>query len=217
MKTFKQKASLVLDIFIAVMVFYAWACMIFQWGDNGTISAGGFRNLRYFTVLSNLLMAASSILNIVYTIRARNNTVVPNWVNRLKLMGACATALTLLVVLLFLWPVYKVPGLYSGANLWFHLIVPILASVDVILSDTGLISMRDSWLAVLPMLIYGIGYIGNILINGFGEAPYSNDWYGFLYWGWIPGLVIFGALILFSWGMALLIRFIHNKAAVQHI
>ena len=139
--TSKQKASLVLDILIAVMVFYAWACMIFQWGDNGTISAGGFRNLRYFTVLSNLLMAS-----------------------------AC-----------------------------------------LIISDTGIISIKDTLLGVLPMLIYGIGYIGNILINGFGDAPYSNDWYGFLYWGWLAGLMIFALLILVTWVMALILRVVHNK------
>ena len=212
MKTSRQKASLVLDIIIAVMVFYAWARMIFQWGDNGTISAGGFRNLRYFTVLSNLLMAAASILNIVYTIIARKlNKEVPSWVSKLKYAGASAVALTLLVVLLFLCPVFHVPGLYSGANLFMHLIVPLIGGLSFVLGGNGKIGFKDSFISVVPMLIYGIWYIGNNLINGIGEWPDTNDWYGFLSWGWIPGLIIFALLILMTRGVALVMRLIHNK------
>ena len=212
MKTSRQKASLVLDIIIAVMVFYAWARMIFRWGDNGTISAGGFRNLRYFTVLSNLLMAAASILNIVYTIIARKlNREVPAWVSKLKYAGASAVALTLLVVLLFLWPVFHVPGLYSGANLFMHLIVPLIGGLSFVVGGNEKIGFRDSFISVVPMLIYGIWYIGNNLINGIGEWPDTNDWYGFLSWGWGPGLAIFAILILMTWGVALVMRLIHNR------
>lgn len=212
MKTSRQKASLVLDIIIAVMVFYAWARMIFQWGDNGTISAGGFRNLRYFTVLSNLLMSAASILNIVYTIIAlKLRKDIPPWVSRLKYAGASAVALTLLVVLLFLWPVFHVPGLYSGANLFMHLIIPILGGLSFVLGGNEKIGFKESFISVVPMLIYGVWYIGNNVINGIGEWPDTNDWYGFLSWGWGPGLAIFGVLILMTWGVALIMRYIHNR------
>ena len=212
MKTSRQKASLVLDIIIAVMVFYAWARMIFQWGDNGTISAGGFRNLRYFTVLSNLLMAAASILNIVYTIIAlKLNKEIPSWVSKLKYAGASAVALTLLVVLLFLWPVFHVPGLYSGANLFMHLIIPIMGGLSFVLGGTETLKFKESFISVVPMLIYGAWYIGNNAINGIGEWPDTNDWYGFLSWGWGPGLIIFAVLILMTWGVALIMRYIHNR------
>ena len=212
MKTSRQKASLVLDIIIAVMVFYAWARMIFQWGDNGTISAGGFRNLRYFTVLSNLLMAAASILNIVYTIIAlKLNKEIPSWVSKLKYAGASAVALTLLVVLLFLWPVFHVPGLYSGANLFMHLIIPIMGGLSFVLGGTETLKFKESFISVVPMLIYGAWYIGNNAINGIGEWPDTNDWYGFLSWGWGPGLIVFAVLIIMTWGVALIMRFIYNR------
>ncbi len=213
MKTLRQKLAFALDIVIAVMVFYAWARMIFQWGDNGTISAGGFRNLRYFTVLSNLLMTVASILNIVYTIRTIIlKTELPSWVVKLKYAGASAVALTLLVVLLFLWPVFHVPGLYSGANLFMHLIVPILGGMSFILGGNRELRFSESFISVVPMLIYGTWYIGNNAINGIGQWPDTNDWYGFLSWGWGPGLVIFAVLILMTWGVALVMRFIHNRS-----
>ncbi len=212
MKSKRQKISLILDVLITVMVLYAWACMIFRWGDNGTISAGGFRNLKYFTVLSNLLMAAASALNLVYTIRMiKYNRTIPNWVPRLKYAGATAVTLTLLVVLLFLWPVFKIPGLYAGANLWFHLLIPLMAICSFVLGTADTMTIRDSWLAVIPMIIYGAWYIGNNLINGVGEWPDTNDWYGFLSWGWGIGVVIFGVLVLMTWASALLMRLFNKK------
>ena len=212
MKSKRQKISLILDVLITVMVLYAWASMIFLWGDNGTISAGGFRNLKYFTVLSNLLMAAASALNLVYTIRMiKYNRTIPNWVPRLKYAGATAVTLTLLVVLLFLWPVFKIPGLYSGANLWFHLLIPLMSICSFVLGTKDTMTIRDSWLAVIPMIIYGAWYIGNNLINGVGVWPDTNDWYGFLSWGWGIGVVIFCFLVLITWACALLMRFFNKK------
>ena len=212
MKTTRSKLALVLDVLIVFMVFYAWICMIFRLGDNGTIAAGGFRNLKYFTVLSNLLMAAASLTNIITTIKAKAySTNTPAWAGSFKYMGATATALTFLVVITFLGPVYKIPGLYSGANLWFHVVVPILSFVNVIISHIGPLTMKDSFRTLIPLLVYGTGYIGNLLINGFGDGTYTNDWYGFLYWGWGIGIGILVILILISWCMALLMRLLHNK------
>ena len=212
MKIKRHNISLILDVLITVLVLAAWAKMVFQLGDNGTISAGGFKNLKYFTVLSNLLAGTASVLNIIYTLRAKKlNRENPKWVLRLKYAGAAATALTFIVVVTFLGPVYKVEGLYSGANMVFHVIVPILAFIGIVISDGWELTMKDSLTAIIPMMIYGTVYVLNILINGFGEGPYSNDIYGFLYWGWGGGALIFAILILISWGVALLLRLIRSK------
>lgn len=212
MKTARQKISLILEVLIAVMVLVSWLRMALSLGDNGTISSGGFSNLKYFTVLSNLLMGAAAILNVIYTIRTiKDKTELPAWVMKLKYAGASAVALTLLVVLLFLWPVFKVPGLYTGANLWFHLLIPLMAMASFILGGREQISFRDSFVSVIPMLLYGAWYIVNNMINGIGEWPDTNDWYGFLSWGWIPGIIIFLVLVLMNWGTALLMRVVRNK------
>ena len=107
MKTFGHKTSLAVDVLIAVMVLGAWMCMVFKLGDNGTISQGGFKNLKYFTVLSNLLAASASILNIVYTTRAIKrgksggsadiNAQIPGWVWKFQYAAATAVALTFIV------------------------------------------------------------------------------------------------------------------------
>ncbi|MCR4688956.1 MAG: hypothetical protein K5745_05310, partial [Saccharofermentans sp.] len=67
------------------------------------------------------------------------------------------------------------------------------------------------WAAV-PTLLYGIGYAANILINGMGDAwPYSNDFYGFLNWGWGVGIGIFIGVTLLAFILAVIFRAIVNK------
>ena len=196
------------------MFLFAWLKMIFAWGDNGTISAGGLRNLNYFTVLSNLLMGVASTMNVVYTIRKlRRNIGIPAWITKLRLAGASAVTLTMLVVLLFLWPVFRIPGLYSGANLWLHLLIPLMAIASFVLGAREPVSLKESFASVIPMLIYGAWYIGNNLINGTGQWPDTNDWYGFLSWGWGVGVVIFAVLILMTWGAGLIMRLAYNKVS----
>ena len=194
------------------MILVSWLRMVFAWGDHGMISAGGFRNLKYFTVLSNLLMGAASALNIIYIIRKkRRNTDIPDWMTKLRLAGVSAVALTFLVVLLFLRAVFHIPGLYSGANLWFHLLIPLMAMLSFVLGACREISLRETVVSMIPTLIYGVWYMGNNLINGTGEWPDTRDWYGFLTWGWGVGVMIFAVLILMSWGSGLIMRFAQNK------
>ena len=157
-------------------------------------------------------MGVASALNVVYTIRKiRKNIDAPTCITRLKLAGASAVTLTLLVVLLFLWPVFHIPGLYSGANLWLHLLIPLMAIASFVLGAKEPISLKESVFSVIPMLIYGAWYVGNNIIYGIGEWPDTRDWYGFLTWGWGIGILILIAIILMTWGAGLILRFAHNK------
>jgi hypothetical protein len=54
----------------------------------------------------------------------------------------------------------------------------------------------------------------NILINGIGGPwPYTNDFYGFLNWGWGGGIAIFFGVPLLSFGIACIFRAVSNKRA----
>jgi hypothetical protein len=66
--------------------------------------------------------------------------------------------------------------------------------------------------AAVPTLLYGLGYMTNILINGMGgQWPDTNDFYAFLSWGWPVGIVIFAAITLTAFGAACIFRAISNK------
>lgn len=186
---------------LVLLVSFAWVEMLTRAG--GSLSSTGLRSLRYFTVLSNLLCGLAALIHLLALLRGS----VPAWVRRLSFAGTVAVGVTLLVVLIFLGPLYGYPELLRGANLWFHLVIPVLAILDHILLEPGeRPGFRDTFMAMLPTLLYGLGYLTNILVNGVGEWPDTNDWYAFTAWGLPVGICIFAAILLLTWGIALALR-----------
>ena len=198
----KEKLSMAAKLATGVLVFGAWLLMIRS--AAGTLSDTGVRSLRYFTVLSNFLCAIAALIHFGFLAVRKS---APRWVLRLSYAGTAAVGVTLMVVLLFLGPLYGYASMYDGANLWFHLVVPLASALDFCLLDReGTFSLRESPLAVLPMALYGAGYVGNILAHGVGAWPNSNDWYGFLMGGPVWGAVIAAVILFGTWGLALLLR-----------
>ena len=206
-----RKVSLAVNVFIAVAVLVAWVRMMLAVGEGSVLTARGLGSLRYFTVLSNLLAAAASAAYAACLVRllAGAADAVPRGVVLLKYAAAVSVALTFLTVVLFLGPTAKegFSSMFLGANLWFHLIVPVLAAADFcLLNPDGPLTLADSLAACVPMALYAAYYLGNILVNGLEKNGYSNDWYGYLRGGIPMGAVI--ALVTWAgtWGVALLMR-----------
>ena len=92
-----------------------------------------------------------------------------------------------------------------------HLITPVVALAEMIfLADTAF-TRKDNRLVVLPPLIYGICYLANVIINGIGEWPDTNDWYLFLAWGYPVGIGIFAVICIVTWLLGLAIRKLGRK------
>lgn len=198
----REKLSMAAKLATGVLVFGAWLLMIRS--AAGTLSDTGVRSLRYFTVLSNFLCAIAALIHF-YFLAVRKSA--PRWVLRLSYMGTAAVGVTLMVVLLFLGPLYGYIALLKGANLWFHLLIPLLAILDHILLEPGeRPSFRDTFLCLIPVALYGLGYIANLLLNGVGEWPDTNDWYLFTLWGTPVAACIALGILLLAWGIALALR-----------
>ena len=142
-------------------------------------------------------------------IRKKNPSDCPAWLLALKLAAAASVTVTFLVVACFFGPLYGYAALYLGSNLWFHLIIPLLAIIEFLFLE-GEITFPMTLPAGAPALLYGCFYLGNILINGKGDWPDTNDWYGFMNWGFGVSLIIFAVIVLTNWGTACLLRFINR-------
>jgi len=200
----KQRIVVVFNILIVAFTLLGLGIMLYKNGsEGGLLTSSGWENLKYFTVLSNILCGI--VAAIFLFLRGKTST----WMMVLKLAAAAAVTVTFLVVACFFGPLYGYAQLYLGSNLWFHLIIPLLGIVEFCLLN-GEIPFRMTFLTGTPALIYGCFYLGNILINGKGEWPDTNDWYGFLNWGYGPAMVIFAVIILTSWGTACLLRWINS-------
>lgn len=200
----KTKLRRITNICIAVMVAGAWAGMIFFGG--GDLAVRGIWSLKYFTILSNLLEGAASIIWLVCERKGRSGSA-----ERLKYVAASAVALTFATVMVFLGPIYGYPAMFEGANLWLHLIIPVAAIAEIIFLSDAEYTPRDNALTILPPIIYGVFYLGNNFINGIGEWPDTNDWYMFLQWGYPVGLLIFAIICLVTWLMAFAMRKLQRK------
>ena len=196
----KKKIDFIINILIFAFTIVGLVIMFTPKGNDGSLlSSSGLENLKYFTVLSNILCGVVAGIFLLQKGRC------PSWLMTLKLAAAAAVMVTFLVVACFFGPIYGYRALYLGSNLWFHLIIPLLGMIEFCLLD-GELPFRKTFLAGAPAFVYGCVYLGNILINGKGEWPHTNDWYGFLNWGYGPAMIIFAVIMLTSWGMACLLR-----------
>ena len=195
------------------MVPVAWCMLMFSRSDIA-LTAMGLYSLKFFTVLSNLLLGAASLAYAVCFARfMRTGARVPHWAYLLKFAGTVATTVTLMTVLLFLGPTLGYPLMFVGGNLWLHLIIPVAGIVEFVFFDVQYsLSFKETLVGVVPTLLYGIAYCANILINGVGTRPYTNDWYGFAIWGLQYMPVVFLVMLLATWLFAVLIRLGNTKA-----
>lgn len=197
----RQIISVILNILILLFAVIGTAIMIAVNSEGEELTASGLKNLKYFTNLSNELCGIVSAVWLAAEATGRKLPAV------IKLMAASAAGLTFFIVAAFLAPMYPDLNLYQNSNLWFHLILPLTAMAEFILLETdGRIPFRHTLFSALPALFYGLFYLVNILVNGKGEWPDTNDWYGFLNWGWGVGIVIFAAIVLMDFVMSVILR-----------
>ena len=195
-----NKTRLILNIAIAAVVLFMWIRMFLRGG--GVLAGSGFSSMKYFTVLSNQLEGIACAVWLASSRKGKASAGVETF----KYVACVAVMVTFCVVALFLGPIYGYGFLYQGSNLWFHLIIPLAAMFEALFLARQRYTNRDTCLAMLPALCYGTFYLINIAVNGKGEWPGTNDWYGFLNWGWAIGFLIFAGIALTSWLLGLLLR-----------
>ena len=191
------------NILLIVLVFGSWLGVFFF--GSGSLIQNGLGSLRFFTMLSNLFVGFVAIAWLISVGKSEDSRASAR-VELFKYIAAASVGLTCATVLFFLGPIYGYAAMFEGYNLPMHLITPVVAIIEIIfLSDTQY-TKKDNLLVIIPPMLYGIGYLANILINGIGKWPDTNDWYFFFYWGYPVGVVIYIALLTVTWLIGLLMR-----------
>lgn len=201
MKSIRVRAWLCLVIIVAFLV--SWIYIAFLFG-NGFMTAGGIRSLRYFTILSNLMEGIASVLYLWDT-RFGNRTAGLR-TEQFKYIAAVAVGLTFAVVMVFLGPLFGYVDMLAGPNFWLHMALPLMAAAEQIFLREEAFGKRENLVAVLPMVLYGVGYFTNIMINGPGSGKDTNDWYAFLIFGYKGIPAVFLVVGLLTYGIGLILR-----------
>ena len=201
----RERVEILLNIVILILACIGTFLMYTNHDPGASLMAEGFNNLKYFTVLSNIFCGIIAAIRLVMTGLHKKMHVL------LKLMAASAVGLTFLIIAAFLQPLYPDLNLYERGNLYFHLLVPLFAMAEfVIIKTDEKIPFKYAVYSSALALVYGTAYLVNVLINGIGEWPDTNDWYGFLNWGYPIGILIFAMVVLMDFGIAALLRFLNN-------
>ena len=182
----KIKISLLLNILIVVLVILGSIFMFtgFTFMPSKTLlEARKIEMFKFYTVDSNILMGIISLIFIIYELRLLNNKIdkIPNSIYILKFVATSAIALTFFTTLFFLAPQYGLYAMYNNNNLFFHLIVPVLALISYIVYEKYDTNYKYAYLGIVPMFIYSIYYASMIIINlDNGGLTFKYDFYGFL-------------------------------------
>lgn len=205
-------ASIIINACIVPLSVIAWLWILLGVSDSGDLAHRGVGSLKYFTVLSNLFSAAASAIYLVVCLRTGE---LPLWLTTLKLVAASAVMLTFLFTALMLVPRYGVKSLYRGGNLWLHLVLPLLAAMDCCLFvPVSSIPYPMTLWAMVPTAVYGVFYLRTILIHGAEENGVVYDFYGFLRWGKKNLPFVVAAMLLATWLIALVLRFLGGLLSV---
>ena len=193
--------TLGVNLALAAIILTVWLKSVFRVDIRGALTAPGLRSLKYFTVLSNLLQAAASLATSLWLARllCGRSEALPGAVMALRYAAVTSVALTFFTVAVFLGPPCGYRGMYTDSNLWFHLLVPIVSAVDFCFIEREGALPPGAWLwALLPMLLYAVGYTVNLFARGM--AP-SADWYGFAKGGSLRMALISFVTVALSTGL----------------
>lgn len=203
-KTFEIILNLIIVIFTVIGIIL----MLTSKAEEGALQSSGFENFKFYTVLTNVFCGIIASVFLVFKILKKDTEKI----RALKLAAVVGVAITFAVVAFMFGPLYGFLQFYKRGNLYFHLLLPVTAMIEFIVVRRKKMPFRYAIYAAVPTLIYAIGYLLNILINGIGGAwPDTNDFYGFLNWGWPVGIAIFTGIPLTAFGVACIFRAISNK------
>lgn len=207
-----QTAELILNIILVIFTVIGIILMLTGKPEEGALQSTGIENFKFYTVLTNVFCGIIAAVHLIFLLLKKDTDKI----RVLKLAAVCGVAITFAVVAFMFGPLYGFPQFYKRGNLFFHLLEPVVAMAEFILIRRKKIPLKYTIIAAVPTLLYGIGYMTNILINGIGGPwPYTNDFYAFLSWGWPVGIGIFAVITLMAFAVACIFRAVSNKRSMK--
>ena len=183
----------------------------------------GFDSLKFFTSISNILVALASFVMLIFNIKnlTKGTNHYPAWATTFKYLTTVGVAVTFFTVAFFLAPAGPISGkdyfsFYTTNSFFLHFLTPVLAIISFVLFEKmDNFKFTETLWGLLPVVLYAIVYVIMVVLVGseFGGWP---DFYGFTFGGSVLGAVCSCIVMLsLTWGLSVLIRFVHLKWTLQ--
>ena len=157
------------DLILNAAIFVITLCIfiLFFYNKGRWDYAKGSHAMRFFTAQSNVLCAVSAFLMCLIP----ENEIA--WT--MKYIGTAGVTVTMMTVFLFMGPaVGSLKKMLEGAELFMHLITPVLAIVSFVLLERRGMSFLQSLWGMLPVSLYGPWYLYKVKF-----APEEKRWEDF--------------------------------------
>ena len=174
----------------------------------------GWKAYHMFTVLSNILMAVAAAMCIPFAVDGMRyrNYHLPRWYVNLMYMGTTGVAITFLIALTVLAPAagfYRVM-LFSN-NILFHLTCPILSILlFFFINSDHRIKWQSTFIAIIPVVLYALVYVLMVFVIGEEAGGWRDHYQIYRIAEYLPLPVILLILCLISFGIATVLRLVHN-------
>ena len=176
-KFFNSKNKMLFALLINLLIIVFEAVALAQ-----TMSFDPSGYFTYYTQDSNLLAWATSIIFIVTMLIqffVYKKSEIPHWLSILKYVSTTCLALTFIVVLTVLGPIYESQqaGVYwmfltHGSMLFHHLLCPVLSIISYLLFEVDLkTKFKESFYPLIPTFVYAVIIISLVACN-IVKAPY---------------------------------------------
>ena len=203
----KVIASLAVNLFIFVVTAVIVVSYFFE--KPSELMRHGSETFRFFTTDSNILAAICSLAAAVCEgrILLKKTDALPKAAVLLKCVGTVSVMLTFCTTVFFLVPVYG-PALLLGKYTIVHVATPLLSLVSFAVLETVYpVRFRFVPLAIIPMAIYGIVYLTEVVVIGEQNGGW-RDFYAFNRTGqwYLTGVIMLAAVFV----IACLTALFHN-------
>ena len=167
----------------------------------------GIGTLRMYTTLSNILATLAASICIPFQIEGlrKNRFKLPVWVVEVMFVGTCGVTLTFIIALTMISPnAGFIYAMFERSNLFMHTLNPIFIILlfTVAISDAK-IKFNRTFFTLIPTFIYALLYfVLAFVANVWRDHYHIQDF--------LPWPVAFIAIVAVAYGIAVLLRFLHN-------
>ena len=210
-----KKRSLIAMIacFVSVIfAIYAIVAGLIMYAEGGARPIDLFQ---YFTIDSNALTALSAAMILPYAIEGfrKKRFYCPKWAVYLYYIGVTCTTMTMLVAV-FVISLVDFELAFMGYNFYLHIICPIMILITFFFIESYYeIKLKISLMAVIPVFIYALVYIYEVIIIG----EKAGGWKDIYYFTTINPIIPFCIMMYIAFLIAVLIAFAYNKISAIRV
>ena len=199
-------SGIVICSLVIVMAFVAVALSLTDYFKTGS-SEAGMGTLKMFTTISNIIAAFSAAMCLPFQIDGlrRDKYRLPVWIVIVMYAGTVGVFVTFFTAITLI-SAYQgfVTTMLTKSSLFMHTINPILITLlfTLVISD-GHMKFSYSFIAMIPVVTYMVVYFFMVFVTGVWTDHYKTN-------AFIPWPLSLILMIAMSFGIAQLIRFLHN-------